>query len=62
MPTNAPVYEQDIRSLYAKLAAQYVIPQRCLDDPNIKHALLPATCFTVAMWLPRLRVAIYTTS
>ena len=39
MPAISPVYEQDIRSLYAKLAAQYVIPQRCLDDPNIKHGL-----------------------
>lgn len=39
MATISPVYEQDIHSLYAKLAAQYVIPQRCLDDPNIKHGL-----------------------
>ena len=39
MPRIHPVYEQDIHSLYAKLAAQYVIPQRCLDDPNIKHGL-----------------------
>lgn len=39
MPAISPVYEQNIRSLYAKLAAQYVIPQRCLDDPNIKHGL-----------------------
>ena len=39
MSAISPVYEQDIRSLYAKLAAQYVIPQRCLDDPNIKHGL-----------------------
>ena len=39
MATISPVYEQDIHSLYAKLAAQYVIPQRCLNDPNIKHGL-----------------------
>ena len=39
MPTTSPVYEQDIRSLYAKLAAQYVIPQQCLNDPSIKHGL-----------------------
>ena len=39
MTPTSQVYEQDIHSLYAKLAAQYVIPQRCMDDPNIKHGL-----------------------
>ena len=33
------LHVQDIRALYAELAAQYVIPDNCKNDPNIKHGL-----------------------
>ncbi len=33
------LHVQDIHALYAELAAQYVIPDNCKNDPNIKHGL-----------------------
>ena len=33
------LHDQDIHALYAELAAQYVIPDNCRNDPNIKHGL-----------------------
>ena len=39
MPDFRELHEQDIHALYAELASQYRLPERCMDDPSIKHGL-----------------------
>ena len=39
MPDFRVAHDQDIHDLYAKLASQYTIQAKCMDDPSIKHGL-----------------------